>query len=205
MKKILFVFALTLPSLAGAEDKGQFYIAAGRFSPAHNAQLDNPSGQYGFSIGGGGRFTPKISWNVDLLWAEQRVDTPKGFGTPGFLVSQSGRAGLETWGLGGVVKATLPLGPFDFYAGGGPGFYRSTLTVHRQRVGFFTLTDESIKRRDQGLGMQWLAGVDLKLGERWALGFEWRRLDFKAQFGAEVPGEVNTGGNFGFLHSRWVF
>lgn len=206
MKNTCVALVLAFPLLAHAVDKGaEFYLAPGRFSPASNAQLANPSGQYGLALGGGRRFSPHFSWNVDLLFADARVDTPRGFAPPGFFITQSGRANLETWGLGGLLKAHLPLGIFDFHAGGGPGFYKSTLTVERGVIFFPVFADQDIKRSDRGMGMQWIAGADARLGERWRLGFQWRRLDFKAQLGAEVPGEVNTGGNFGLLYSRWAF
>ena len=205
MKNTCVVLMLVFPLLAHADDKGrEFYVAVGRFSPASNAQLGDPSGQYGLALGGGGRFSPHFSWNVDLLFADARVDTPKAF-VPGFLISQSGRADLETWGFGGILKAHLPLGIFDLHAGGGVGFYKSTLTVKRGVVFLPFVADQEIKRSDRGLGVQWIAGADARLGDSWRLGFQWRRLDFKAQLGAEVPGEVNTGGNLGLLYSRWTF
>lgn len=49
------------------------------------------------------------------------------------------------------------------------------------------LVSEDVKRTDKGMG------------------FQWRRLDLKAQFGPEIRNEVNVGGNFGLLYSRWVF
>jgi hypothetical protein len=208
MKNICVLLMLAFPLLAHAEEKGQFYVAAGRFSPAHNDQLANPSGQYGLVLGGGGRFSPHFSWDVDLLVAAQRLDTPKAFVPPTqFFVSQSGRADLETWGIGGIFKGILPVSTWlELYAGGGPGWYKSTLTVHRSGFFFFLpVPVEDVERTDKGLGFQWVAGADAKLGERWALGFQWRRLDLKAQLGPEIKSEVNVGGNFGLLYSRWVF
>ena len=200
---------LALPLLAHAEEKGQFYITAGRFSPAHNAQFANPSGQYGLALGGGGRFSPHFSWDIDLLVADQRLDTPPAFVPPNqFFVSQSGRANLDTWGIGGIFKGILPVSTWlELYAGGGPGWYTSTLTVHRTRL-LFPLpipVSEDVERTDKAMGFQWVAGANAKLGERWALGFQWRRLDLKAEFGPEIKSEVNVGGNFGLLYSRWVF
>lgn len=216
MKNMIAMLLLALPVAAHAQaglekaEKGQFYVFAGRFTPAHNDQLVNPSGQGAFGLGGGGRFSPHFSWDIDLLFADQHVNTPAGFVPPNqFLVSQSGRADIDTWGLGGVVKGTLPVGGWlDLYAGAGLGWYKSTLTVHRTRIVSIFLPipqSEDIERTDRGLGVQWLAGADLKFGDRWRLGFQWRRFDFKAQFGKEVPGEVNVGGNLGLLYSRWVF
>lgn len=185
-----------------AEDKGQFYLAVGRFSPTANPQFADQKGHFGLVVGGGGRFSPRVSWDIDFLFADQGLDTPSGFGRPGFLVSQSERSSIETLGLGGIVKATLPIGIFEPFAGGGVGFYRSTLTIPRAALLFI---NQDIKRHDQDFGWQLVVGAHLRLGQRWALGFEWRKLDLKAQFGSEVPGEVKVGGNFGLLHSRWSF
>jgi len=203
----LAALLLALPLLAHAEEKGQFYITAGRFSPAHNDQFANPSGQYGLALGGGGRFSPHFSWDVDMLFADQRLDIPKAVVPPNhFFVS--GRADLDTWGIGAIFKGTLPVSTWlELYAGGGPGWYESTLAFYRTRI-FFLLSipvSEGLKRTDKGMGFQWVAGANAKLGERWALGFQWRRLDLKADFGPEIKGEVNVGGNFGLLYSRWVF
>lgn len=196
----LLLLALQLP--AHAQERGQFYFGAGRFSPESNSQLANPSGQYAFVAGAGGRFSPRISWNVEYQNFEQRVDTPASFGQPGFLVSQSGRSRIETWSVNGLFKAILPLGWLDLYAGAGPGYYRSTLTVPRQALIFF---EQDIKRTDSGIGTHWVAGADLRLGERWALGFQWRKASFKAGFGAEVPGKVQVGGAFGLVQLQRVF
>jgi len=204
VRDALFAFLALFTLLPGArgEDKGQFYLAAGRFSPAANPQFANQKGHFGLALGGGGRFTPRLSWDIELLWADQGLDTPRTFGRPGFLVAQSERSSIETWGLAGIVKASLPLGSLEPFAGGGVGFYRSTLTVPRAALLFI---NQDIKRTDQDVGWQWMLGAHLRLGERWALGFEWRRLELKAQFGSEVPGDVKVGGNFGLLHSRWSF
>ena len=207
MNNTLAALLLALPLLAHAEEKGQFYITAGRFSPAHNDQFANPSGQYGLALGGGGRFSPHFSWDVDMLFADQRLDIPKAVVPPNhFFVS--GRADLDTWGIGAIFKGTLPVSTWlELYAGGGPGWYESTLAFYRTRI-FFLLSipvSEGLKRTDKGMGFQWVAGANAKLGERWALGFQWRRLDLKAQFGPEIKGDVNVGGNFGLLYSRWVF
>ena len=196
----LVLLAVQLPALA--QERAQFYFGAGRFSPESNSQLANPSGQHAFVVGGGGRFSPRISWNVEYQNFEQRVDTPASFGQPGFLVSQSGRSSIETWSVNGLLKATLPLGRLDLYAGAGPGYYRSTFTVPRQALVFF---EQDIKRTDSGIGTHWVAGADLRLGERWALGFQWRRVSFKASFGSEIPGDVEVGGNLGLVHLRRVF
>jgi opacity protein-like surface antigen len=202
MKISLVVLALAFCLPAHAQDRGQFYFAAGRFSPESNSQLANPSGQYAFVVGAGGRFSPRISWNVEYQNFEQRVDTPASFGRPGFLVSQSERSTIDTWSVNGLVKATLPLGWLDLYAGAGVGYYRSTFTVPRQALVFF---EQDIKRTDSGIGAHWVAGADLRLGERWALGFQWRKASFKAAFGAEIPGEVQVGGAFGLVQLQRVF
>lgn len=207
MNNTLAALLLAFPLLAHAEEKGQFYITAGRFSPAHNDQFANPSGQYGWALGAGGRFSPRLSWDVDMLFADQRLDIPKAVVRPNqFFVS--GRADLDTWGIGAIFKGTLPVSTWlELYAGGGPGRYESTLAFYRTRL-FFLLSipvSGGLKRTDRGMGFQWVAGANAKLGERWALGFQWRRLDLKAEFGPEIKGEVNVGGNFGLLYSRWVF
>ncbi|HVJ10693.1 MAG TPA: outer membrane beta-barrel protein [Burkholderiales bacterium] len=208
MRLICILLMLAFPLLAHAEEKGRFYVAAGRFSPAPNDQFANPSGQYGLVLGGGGRFSPHFSWDVDLLFVDQRIDTPKAFAPPNqFFVSQSGRADLDTWGIGGIFKGILPVSTWlELYAGGGPGWYKSTLTVHRTGAFFFIpIPVDDVTRTDKGMGFQWVAGANAKLGERWALGFQWRRLDLKAQLGPEIKSEVNVGGNFGLLYSRWAF
>jgi hypothetical protein len=196
----LLLLAVQLPAVA--EERGQFYFGAGRFSPESNSQLANPSGQHAFVAGAGGRFSPRISWNVEYQNFEQRVDTPASFGQPGFLVSQSGRSTIETWSVNALFKATLPLGSLELYAGAGPGYYRSTFTVPRQALIFF---EQDIKRTDSGIGTHWVAGADLRLGGRWALGFQWRKASFKAGFGAEVPGKVQVGGGFGLVQLQRVF
>lgn len=178
-----------------AQDNGQMYFAAGRFSPANNSQFTNPRGTFGAAVGGGGRFSPRLSWDVDLSFSRFSVDLPAGFsGTP--------RATVETWGLGGIIKATLPLGPFEPYAGAGAGVYSSTLTARRPTS---LTTNEDVKRNDEQIGVLFVAGIDLRTSPKGAIGFQWRKLDTKMQFAPEVAGKVNVGGSFGLLHLRANF
>lgn len=188
----------------GVEQVGRkhLYVSAGAFAPDGNSQLRNQSGQYGLSLGFGSRFAPNWSWEIDFLMAEQRLDTPAAFRSPVFLTTTSGRSTISSFGLGGGVKYSLPLGRFEPYLGGGIGFYRTTLKVPRQQLLFIS---NDVKRNDSGIGFQFLAGADVHFGARSALGLQYRKLDLKAQFGTEVPGEVRVGGDFLFLQYRHAF
>ena len=86
------------------------------------------------------------------------MDTPAGLKKSAPLTSVSGNADISTWGIGGIAKLVLPVGPFDAYAGAGLGYYSSELKAFKTTLLF--IPDE-VKRKDNGFGTQFVAGIDL--------------------------------------------
>lgn len=179
-----------------------FYMSGGSFNPDDNSQLRNSSGQYGLALGFGSRHSRNIAWEIELFNSLQRVDTPSSV-PPAFLTTTDGRADIDTWGLAGNVRLIYQLGRFEPYLGGGIGFYRTTLEVQRAVLGVFS---SDITKSDTGVGLQLLAGVEYRFGDNGnSAGLQYRKLNLDANFGPEVQGKVNVGGDFIFLTFRWSF
>lgn len=191
------------PPPAAPDRAGQkyFYVSGGSFNPDSNSQLRNQSGQYGLALGFGSRYSRHVAWEVEFFNHAQRVDAPSTV-PPAFLTTTDGRADIDSYGLAGNVRLIYPVGRFEPYVGGGIGFYRTTLEIHRTVFGFFS---SDIKKSDSDFGLQLLAGAEYHFSERNSVGIQYRKLNLDANFGPEVPGKVNVGGDFIFLTFRWSF
>lgn len=200
-----FHFAGVAPASAQTQppasaSQAYFHFAGGNFRPDSNAQLPNESGQYGLAIGGGWRQSRHIAWEIEFFNDLQRVDVPNFPPIP--FGSVDSRADLSTDGVAGNVRFIYPLGQFEPYVGAGIGYYRSELNITGSIFGF----PGSIKKTDDNAGVQLLAGLEYRFGERGSsLGVQYRKLNLSASFGPEVPGNVDVGGEFWFFTYRYNF
>lgn len=177
------------------------HFSAGSFSPDSNAQLPNANGHYGLALGFGSRYSRHVAWEVEFFNSDQAVDTPS---IPiGFFTVLDQRADISTVGLAGNVRFIYPLGRFEPYVGGGIGFYRTEMEISGSTFGL----PGSLKKNDNGFGLQLLAGMEYYFGQRTqhSLGVQYRTLSLDADFGPEVAGKVNVGGDFWFLTYRRSF
>lgn len=191
---------------AGLAPKINIAVSAGRFQPDTGGSLRNREGDGGFEIGVGSGFAPGWGWDASFLSFSQDVDTPAAFRNGGFLVRTDPRAGIATQGFAAQLRYATRIWRLEPYAAIGAGWYRSELQIRRSSiVTWYALGDASIEKKDSDIGTHVLLGADLRLGERWSLGFQQRWLNLKASFGPEVPEAVDVGGRFRFITSRWTF
>lgn len=202
------VFA-SLSALAAAPDvvPGPYvYVAAGPFDPDTGGALRNRDGSGAFVVGVGQGFAPRLSWEAAFLSYGQEVDTPAASRNGGILVRTDPRADIETYGFAVQLRFSTTVWRLEPYAAFGAGWYRSELEVRRSSfLTWYALGDATVKRTDSGVGTHLLVGVDLRLGERWSLGYQQRSLDLEATFGNEVPAAVDVGGRFRLITARRTF
>lgn len=198
----------TRPALALDDDpgKGGFYLSLGSFNPSTDDKLSGRSGNPSYALGFAWRASRHFVWEIDYLGYSQEANIPPSFQPPRQpFTSWSGHATLNTSGFGGVVKAIQPLGPFDFYAGGGVGYYESTLKVTGvQATGLFTWKSVEVSKSDSGYGTQFVAGVDLHTARNQRLGVQYRRMVLNPNFGPEI-GSTTAGGTMWQLTYRAFF
>lgn len=198
---LMFAIIALNPLIAGADSTdmfapervGRWYIGGGLggFKEESNSQLRNQDGQYGGFFGGGYRATPNIAVDIDGLFYNQRMDTPPTVST------SNSRSRLTSAGVGGVVKFILPLGRVELYAGGGLGFYSTSLRVK----------DSSFhsERDDSHIGYQALAGADFFVSRNVSIGLEYRKFKLDADLQPTIPGKIDAGGDFLFATVRGHF
>lgn len=176
-----------------------WYIGGGLggFSEQDNAQLSGQDAKFATFFSGGYRASPHVAVEADLLYWRQQVDTPASIP----LAGADARTDLDTSGIGALVKFYLPLDSIDVYAGGGLGFYTSTLNVRGTFLGLPAEIDES----DTNVGFQVVAGADVFVSRRISVGMEYRWVNIEANFDPFVAGDVDMGGQFLFLTVRGHF
>jgi opacity protein-like surface antigen len=188
------------PPVPAPASQAYIHFAGGYFSPDSNAQLPNESGQFGLALGGGWRQSRHIAWEIEFFIDSQRVDIPNPPSIP--FGSVDSRADISTGGVAGNVRFIYPLCQFEPYVGAGIGFYRSELEITGSIFGL----PGSIEKSDNNAGIQLLAGMEYRFGEKGSsLGVQYRKLALSASFGPEVPGDVDVGGEFWFLTYRLNF
>ena len=196
--------------LARAEDedpgKGGFHLAVGSFKPFTDEKLSGRSGNASYALGFAWRQSRHFLWEIEYLGYSQDVNIPPSLQPPpAWFTSWDQHATLTTRGFGGVAKLIQPVGPFDFYAGGGAGFYTSTLKVSGVKLtGPFSAKEVQVSKSDDGYGTQLVAGIDLRLGRTQRLGVEYRRMVVNPSFGPEI-GSTAAGGRMWQLTYRAFF
>lgn len=184
-----------------ADRVGHWYIygGAGGFMEDSNPQLNNQSGQFGLSLGGGYRLTRNIALEADMLYSKQDIDTPAS--VVGALPGVEGRSQLHNAGLGGVVKFILPFDRVELYAGGGLGVYTTTFHAEGNAFGGTTTLEDN----DRNVGYQGILGADFYLIRSISVGLEYRKLKLDANLGPITSGKIDAGGDFVLLTVRGHF
>jgi hypothetical protein len=196
------------PALALDEDpgKGGFYLSLGSFNPSTDDKLKDRSGNASYALGFAWRQSRHFLWEIDFLGYGQDVQIPPSMKPPPMWFTRwNSHATINTTGYGGVVKFIQPLGPFDFYAGGGVGYYSSELKVSGVKMTSpFTFKTVEIAKSDSGYGTQLVAGVDLHTARNQRLGVQYRRMALNPNFGPEI-GSTAAGGAMWQLTYRAFF
>ena len=180
----------------------RWYIGGGigGFAEQDNAQLSGQDAKFATFFGGGYRASPNISVEAEVLYWRQQADTPATI-SPAVLTTADTRTDLDTSGLGALIKFYLPLDSVDLYAGGGLGFYSSTLNVKGTVSGLSAQVDKS----ETNVGYQLVAGADIFVSRKISVGMEYRWMKIEANFEPYITGDVDMGGQFLFLSVRGHF
>jgi len=175
--------------------KGGFYLAIGSFNPATDDKLTGRSGTYSYALGFAWRQSRHFVWEIDYLGYSQDANIPPSMTPPPmWFTSWDSHATLRTSGYGAVLKLIQPLGPFDFYAGGGVGYYDSELKVSGVKwTSLFSWKTVEVTRSDSGYGTQIVAGVDLHVARTQRLGVQYRKMILNPNFGPEIGGTAAGG------------
>lgn len=196
------------PALGEEEDpgKGGFHLGIGSFKPATDDKLTGRSGNASYTLGFAWRQSRHLLWEIEYLGYSQDVNIPPSMQPPPtWFTSWDTHATLKTTGFGVVLKAIQPLGPFDFYAGGGVGSYTSKLTVSGMKLTSpFTAKTVEVSKSDDSYGTQLVAGVDLHVARTQRLGVQYRRIVLNPSFGPEI-GSTTAGGRMLQLTYRVFF
>jgi len=196
MNRFAVILSVVLASVAFAEDRPP------RDKPelrvvGYGGSLQAPSGSRALEGGGAGvvlgfavdqKFRRNLTGSFDLSLGFVDYDLPVALGFFG-----ADTVDVSTAWMGYLVKGVIPAGRVELYAGAGPGIAYAEATVPVEFLIFFRATVE--EESDWGLGLQTLVGLDFSIGARSRLGFEYRRLEFEADFGELSGGEVDVGGN----------
>jgi len=195
------------PALADEDPgKGGVYLGVGSFRPATDDKLTGRSGNASYALGFTWRQSRHFLWEIEYLGYSQDANIPPSMKPPPmWFTSWDTYATLKTTGYGVVLKGIQPLGPFDFYAGGGVGNYTSKLTVSGVKLTSpFTAKHVEVSKSDDSYGTQLVAGVDLHVGRTARLGVQYRKMILNPSFGAEI-GSVTASGTMWQVTYRAFF
>ena len=200
------------PAAAPApQTHGRPYAFAGvaLFGPEHNEQLQRQRSGLGGIAGGGYRFSPNLSFEVGVLAASQRLDTPAGAVPPaGTFRTGSLRTRMGTSGVNIGIKFSFPLGRVEPYYGAGVGRYSTRLTTTSEAFSCLQNCDDTGPRLDRlsrDTGYHAVLGADFHLRAKDVLAAEFRYLKLDASFDDIIPGKVRAGGSFLWLGYRRYF
>src|SRR6266852_5968078 len=169
-------------------DVGRFYAFGGLalFGPDTNDQLRGERGGLGGIAGGGFRFLPFLSFELGVLGAGHRVDTPASAApAAGTFKDGTLRTNLSTGGLNLGVKFHFTLDRIEPYVGVGVGRYTTSIrttseasTCERHCAD----TGPRVTSRSSETGYHAVIGTDYHVTRKDVIGVEFRQLKLKANF-----------------------
>ena len=188
-----------------------FYAFGGfaLFGPDSNDQLRGERGGAGLNLGGGFRFSRLLSFELGVLGAGYRLDTPASAApAAGTFKDGTLRTNLGTGGLNLSVKFHFTQGRVDPYFGAGAGLYTTNFrttseasTCERHCAD----TGPRITSRSRDAGYHALIGVDYHVTQKDVAGVEFRQLRLNANFDDIGLGKVKAGGSLLWLGYRRYF
>src|SRR5713101_4933011 len=188
---MLLALGMSIAPHAAAQpspDLGAFYAFGGfaLFGPDTNDQLRGERGGLGLIAGGGFRFLPFLSFELGVLGARHRVDTPASAApAAGTFKDGTLRTNLSTGGLNLGVKFHFTLDRIEPYVGVGVGRYTtdfrttSEATTCERRCAD---TGPRVTSRSSDPGYHALVGVDYHVTQKNVVGVEFRHLWLDANF-----------------------
>jgi opacity protein-like surface antigen len=133
---------------------------------------------------------PHLMGSLDVVDTIMDYDLPIDLGYPA-----EDEANTNTFWIGFLLRGVVSVKRVDLYAGAGPALGFSRASVGSTSC-FILCSGESLaSENDWGFGLQGVAGLDVRLGERSRLGLEYRRMRLDVDFGSLSSGEINVGGD----------
>jgi opacity protein-like surface antigen len=179
------------------------------FGPDHNDSLQGQRGDLGWFAGGGYRFSPGLSFEVGVLIASQRLDTPASAApAPGTFKDGTLRTDMVTGGLNIAAKYSFSLGRIEPYVGAGVGRYSTRVRTTSEASSCAQNCADTGPRVDllsKATGYHAVLGADYHLRAQDVLAVEFRYLKLDASFEDIIPGKFKAGGGFLWLGYRRYF
>ncbi len=197
--------------VAVSPDVGRFYAFGGfaLFGPDSNTQLRGERGGLGGIAGGGFRFLPFLSFELGVLGAGHRVDTPASAApAAGTFKDGTLRTNLSTGGLNLAVKFHFTLDRIEPYVGVGVGRYATTLRTTSEAstcLRHCADTGPRVTSRSRDTGYHAVIGADYHLRAKDVIAVEFRQLKLDANFDDIGLGNVKAGGSLLWLGYRRYF
>jgi len=210
----LAALAMSIAPHAAAQpspDAGPFYAFGGfaLFGPDSNDQLRGERGGLGLIAGGGFRFLPFLSFELGVLGAGHRIDTPASTApAAGTFKDGTLRTNLSTGGLNLGVKFHFTLDRIEPYVGFGVGRYTtgirttSEATTCERRCAD---TGPRVTSRSRDTGYHAVIGADYRVTQKDVAGVEFRQLRLDTNFDDIGLGKVKAGGSLLWLGYRRYF
>jgi opacity protein-like surface antigen len=211
---ILFVLGMPIAPHAAAQpvgspDVGRFYAFGGfaLFGPDSNDQLQGERVGLGLIAGGGFRLSPLLSFELGVLGAGHRLDTPASVSAQ-IPTGTNLRSNISTGGLNLAVKFHFTQDRVDPYFGAGVGVYTTEFRTTSEDPGcqhHCADTGPRVTSHSGDPGYHALVGVDYHVTQKNVVGVEFRHLWLNANFDDIGLGKVKAGGSLLWLGYRRYF
>ncbi len=199
------------PVGAGSPDVGRFYAFGGfaLFGPDANDQLRGERGELGVIGGGGFRFSPLLSFELGVLGAGRRIDTP-GSTAPAAGTFKDGtlRTTIGSGGLNVAVKFHFRLDRIEPYVGLGVGRYTTSFrTTSEASTCLQNCADTGprVTSHSRETGYHAAIGADYRLRAKDVIAVEFRQLRLDANFDDIGLGKIKAGGSLLWAGYRRYF
>ena len=199
------------PVGAGSPDVGRFYAFGGfaLFGPDTNDQLQGERGELGAIGGGGFRFSPLLSFELGVLGAGRRLDTPASAApAAGTFKDGTLRTNIGSGGLNLAVKFHFTLDRIEPYVGFGLGRYATSFRMTSEAstcLQHCADTGPRVTSRSRDTGYHAAIGADYHLRAKDVIAVEFRQLKLDANFNDIGLGNVKAGGSLLWLGYRRYF
>ncbi len=199
------------PVGAGSPDFGRFYAFGGfaLFGPDTNDQLQGERGELGAIGGGGFRFSPLLSFELGVLGAGRRLDTPASAApAAGTFKDGTLRTNIGSGGLNLAVKFHFTLDRIEPYVGFGLGRYATSFRTTSEAstcLQHCADTGPRVTSRSRDTGYHAAIGADYHLRAKDVIAVEFRQLKLDANFDDIGLGNVKAGGSLLWLGYRRYF
>ncbi len=199
------------PVGAGSPDFGRFYAFGGfaLFGPDTNDQLQGERGELGVIGGGGFRFSPLLSFELGVLGAGRRLDTPASAApAAGTFKDGTLRTNIGSGGLNLAVKFHFTLDRIEPYVGFGVGRYTTSFRTTSEAstcLQHCADTGPRVTSRSRDTGYHAVIGADYHLRAKDVIAVEFRQLKLDANFDDIGLGNVKAGGSLLWMGYRRYF